>query len=435
MKKSITLNLTGMHCPSCDIMIKNTLENYDTSLSVEPNFKNNSVKIYYSGNTPSPQDINNAICEYGYCVKNIPTPRENYPNLLYFISLLIIFFGIYFITTEFTSINLTKDLQVTNFSTAFIIGIIASLSTCMATSGAILLTLVRKQISLNFWQRSKNVVLFLFGRVGSYAFFGFLSGYVGRGLIGANLSNYLQITISVLLLYFGLQIAGVLPKKLLTPMRTQNKVFNFFDKFYSKYGSIGTFFLGFATYFLACGFTWSVQSIALELGNPLQSMLLMTGFALGTIPMLALVGFGSNKISSKFNQVINLISGALVVFFALYQLASSFLTYYPLAHFPKDNINTYLPQIVNGKQILKMSVSSVGYSPTKLQVKNQIPVSWEVLGEDILGCQGTFQAPKAGIALTQLRQGLNKFEFTPREKGIIAFSCSMGMYRGEIEVI
>ena len=83
-----------------------------------------------------------------------------------------------------------------------------------------------------------------------------------------------------------------------------------------------------------------------------------------------------------------------------------------------------------------MAVGGPGeaYDPDILTVKAGIPVRWEIDGVNVAGCISYLQSSKLGIGI-QLKQGPNVVEFTPKKPGTYSFSCSMGMFRGTINVI
>lgn len=81
-----------------------------------------------------------------------------------------------------------------------------------------------------------------------------------------------------------------------------------------------------------------------------------------------------------------------------------------------------------------MNVNSYGYSPNSFTVKQGVPVRWVVKGENVFGCQGSLRGSAIGLQKT-LQTGENLIEFTPLEEGLIAFSCSMGMFRGNFIVM
>lgn len=80
--------------------------------------------------------------------------------------------------------------------------------------------------------------------------------------------------------------------------------------------------MGAATFFIPCGLTITAQTVALLSGSPLQGALIMGFFALGTAPMLLLIGFSSVKLFSKphVSLVFSRVAGFLVLFFALYNI-------------------------------------------------------------------------------------------------------------------
>lgn len=103
---------------------------------------------------------------------------------------------------------------------------------------------------------------------------------------------------------------------------------------------------------------------------------------------------------------------------------------------PKQNIseNTNVPsQVVVGEQVIEMDQNGSGYSPSSFTVKANIPVRW-VIHSKSQSCSASINAPKLGIS-EQLNSGDNIIEFTPKNSGTFAFSCFMGMYRGEIRVV
>ena len=81
-----------------------------------------------------------------------------------------------------------------------------------------------------------------------------------------------------------------------------------------------------------------------------------------------------------------------------------------------------------------MKQTATGYSPEKLVVHKGERVRWIIDSEDSYTCAVSFVAPEIGVRET-LKPGENVIEFTATETGEIPFSCSMGMYRGAIEVV
>jgi sulfite exporter TauE/SafE len=84
--------------------------------------------------------------------------------------------------------------------------------------------------------------------------------------------------------------------------------------------------MGALTFFLPCGFTITAQTIALLSASAVQGALIMGFFALGTAPMLLLIGLSSVKFLSKpqLAMTFSKVAGFLVIFFAVYNMYNQF---------------------------------------------------------------------------------------------------------------
>ncbi len=95
-----------------------------------------------------------------------------------------------------------------------------------------------------------------------------------------------------------------------------------------------------------------------------------------------------------------------------------------------------LVQVVDGKQIVKMTASAAGYSPNNFKIKANIPVVWQITSSGNAGCAGSIVSH--GLFSDRIDLIPNSQvtkEFTPVAPGTYRFSCTMGMYTGTFEVI
>ena len=96
----------------------------------------------------------------------------------------------------------------------------------------------------------------------------------------------------MVMLLLGLNLVGVFAKNKITlPSTIFQKVFSVFRKIEHK--TFTPLLVGFGTFFLPCGFTQSMQVAAIGSGSFMSGFLIMFAFALGTLPMLAFLSFGS----------------------------------------------------------------------------------------------------------------------------------------------
>lgn len=104
----------------------------------------------------------------------------------------------------------------------------------------------------------------------------------------------------------------------------------------------------------------------------------------------------------------------------------------------QNNISGLAP-MVDGKQLVKMTVFAVNYSPSSFKVKSGIPVKWEITSSGQPGCASGVVVSNIllnGSVYLNPNQGqVTVAEFTPQKSGTYKFSCPMNMARGTIEVV
>lgn len=204
------------------------------------------------------------------------------------------------------------------------------------------------------------------------------------------------------------------------------------------------FIMGAASFFLPCGFTVTAQGLALLAGSPVYSSLIMTAFALGTMPALLLIAFSSFKLSQnkRWSESFLKVAGILVIFFSIYNLNAQLnvlgIRSFASLDAPKSvDINEDdLPQIVEGKQVIKMTASSSGYGPSYFKVRANVPVRWEITDTGTSGCTNAVISRSLFPGEIKLTPGETSVrEFTPTTPGRYKFSCWMGMVSGTIDVV
>ena len=213
-----------------------------------------------------------------------------------------------------------------SYGTAFTIGIIASLSTCMAVVGGLVLSM-SATFAKEPGDRVRPQILFHLGRILSFFFLGGVIGAIGSAFtlnLGATFA--LDLIIGLVMLILGINLLDVFHfSKKLTPGM---------PKFLSKRAlSVSKFnhtltplLVGIATFFLPCGFTQSMQLYALTTGSFIHGGLTMLSFALCTLPVLALISFSSFSIQkSSKSGIFFKTAGLIVIMFAVFNLFNSLI--------------------------------------------------------------------------------------------------------------
>ncbi|PIP63838.1 hypothetical protein COW97_00365 [Candidatus Roizmanbacteria bacterium CG22_combo_CG10-13_8_21_14_all_34_12] len=432
--KKCTLYIKGMHCPSCEILITDKFKEMSNVTAVKSNFQKQEAEVYFSGHLDQ-ETINKNIKPFGYEIRDRQDKSFNEePMSKKIIEASLITVGLILIYLIVKEINIIPSINITgnlNWLTVLFLGLVASVSTCMATSGALFLSTIGKKTN-----NLRQAVYFSLGRIISYSIFGFLAGLVGSVIItNFKFGSGLTLLAAIFMILLSLDMLHILSFSSIVPFGVSSNVFRKLEHLLIKDPHKSAFFLGMITYFLPCGFTQATQVYALGLASSWQSALTMAIFALGTAPAIIFIGSLRGLLKSTFYQYFMKTVAVGVLILGVYY-ASNFLSIYGINIGFSQNINRIGTNVTieNGKQIINMDVISGGYSPNQFTIKKGIPVRWVISGKNIFGCQGYFVVPTLNISKA-LNEGENIIEFTPKETGFINFSCGMGMYRGRIEVI
>ena len=202
-------------------------------------------------------------------------------------------------------------------ATSFIIGIIASLSSCLAIVGGLVLSLSAKVAQDETSGAKKPLILFHAGRLFGFAVFGGILGLIGEA-IGINFmfSAILGLVASVVMILLGINLLGIFKKNTFT---LPSNLFAFFRKV--EHATFAPILIGLGTFFLPCGFTQAMQIASLSSGSFIKGFMIMFAFALGTLPVLSLLSFGSVSFAhSKHAPLFFKSAGVVVVGLGLFAL-------------------------------------------------------------------------------------------------------------------
>ena len=290
--KTYTFHVSGTHCVSCKILIEDTLSEQDFVRNARVNLKHESIEIE-TDNDQDPEVLAQILTEkikkngYELSVRKSIKEKQNDDIIWKAVPIGLVFLALFFLLQKSGILNLGIGGKMTPV-TSFIIGLIASVSSCLAVVGGLVLSISAKVSQDNAKIATKTFILFHIGRLTSFAILGGVLGLVGHAIgINFTFTTILGILASVVMLLLGLNLIGVFSKNKITlPVG----IFNFFRKIEHK--TLTPFIIGFATFFLPCGFTQSMQVSAIGSGSFLSGLLIMLAFALGTLPTLAFLSFG-----------------------------------------------------------------------------------------------------------------------------------------------
>lgn len=370
-----------MHCAACELLVEKKLSKYPGVKKVEASLATKKIKVsgkFEIKKEHLAEELSNILQKEGYTVTTQRDSKQKIDWSEFKKAILIAGVVIAaFIVLQKMGILNTFSPDSINLPTVFMIGIVASLSSCMAVVGGLVLSIsanYAKEVSSV--KRTVPMVMFHISRIVSFMVLGGLLGLLGTAfaieivvavlsalLIGVLVFGLIQSENSSLK-FGGSIFSGIISFGLLTIVLNETfaqfllslltglvmvvlalnllDIFDFTKKLQFKIpkrfskGVLNTeniqsrftpILLGAATFFLPCGFTQSMQFQALGTQSFTQGSLMMLVYALGTLPVLAGISFLSNNLvhTNKNSGVFFKTAGLIVLFFSLINLMGAFV--------------------------------------------------------------------------------------------------------------
>ncbi|MDI6778265.1 MAG: sulfite exporter TauE/SafE family protein [Patescibacteria group bacterium] len=340
-----------------------------------------------------------------------------------------------------------QDKQLT-LGISFLVGVAASFSSCLAVVGGMVIAFSEKYhsnardgfFSGAVWPNVK----FHVGRILTFFALGGMLGLAGGKInLNGNFISVYTIIIAVVMGWLGLNILGFAPSLSSLGIRTPKFLVRCWARLENSDHQAVPYLLGGLTFFLPCGFTQSMQIFALASGSFLAGALIMSAFALGTMPVLLALGASVSWASVKKLSFFNKAAGIIIIAFSIYTFSSGLAlwdkksnasgNFYGSKQQETKKDNTAGEKQPAAAQKVDMKITSRGFEPSVLRVKNNIPVQFVINGDQTTGCTNKIVIPDLDIA-KDIKKGENIIEFTPKKIGPVAYSCWMGMVRGKIIV-
>ena len=447
MKK--IFHLSGLHCASCELLIEDSIKENINNAQVNASYRRGTLKI--EAPTINDNHVKKIVEQCGYQVlsdtekPDVKKLRQKdwWQILAVFAGIaLMIYFISFFKLTEFIP-NLNQEIS---FTLAFFVGIVASLSTCLAIVGGLVISLsaglkTDSNGKTSLRDRSRPQIYFQIGRIVGFFILGGLLGAVGKGLqYSPSVSGLLMILAAVIMLYVGLNILGLVPSitklGVYLPKKWSRRILNINVGHNPALISL----LGALTFFLPCGFTQSMQLTAVASGNFWSGALIMAFFALGTSPVLFSVGLGANYVRDNRFGLAKKIIAAIIIIFGFYSLNSGLIlsganfSVEPLKAFPGTKTTAAQDELVGGYQTVQLDINN-DFVQKEFRIKKDVPVKFVVNAIRVNGCSDEVIIRRLNLTTGKLKNGDRAvLEFTPTKTGVIPFSCWMGMINGRFIV-
>ncbi len=451
---STTVPVAGMTCRTCEVRIQRFVGRLPNVQGVKASAVHGRVEIESSAPVPAPA-IAKAIRAAGYEIGRTPWLASD-PNVwMTAVAGVALVFALAVIAQATGLADLASgagEVSQGGLVVALLLGLAAGVSTCMALVGGLVLAL-----SASFQARRaaagatdnrlvaqmRPALVFIAGRIAGYAVLGAALGAVGASVtLPPQVTAVMMIAVAVVMTILGTRLTGLSPRiatwSPTLPMGLGRQL-GLGDGAGGAYSDTRAAGLGAASFFLPCGFTQALQIFALSTGSPLFAGAIMATFAIGTAPgLLALAGLPVVVPSTMRPTLLRLV-GVVVLGFAFVNAGAgiqlSGLTFPSLgvepvvaAPLPAGGISP------DGTQALTTFQDSGGYRPANVSIYAGVPTRWTIESSTTATCAASLVVPSLGIRV-RLNQGSNTFDLPALPPGVLAYSCSMGMYGGRITIV
>ena len=339
-----------------------------------------------------------------------------------------------------------------NLITVFFTGLITGGLTCMAVQGGLLAATLaqREEEKLkNNLKKGGNalpILSFLLAKLVAYTILGFLLGQLGSFFtLSITTKVIMQVAVVIFMLGTAFSILGIhpifryfiiQPPKFLTRLvRKQSKSQDMF----------APAILGAFTIFIPCGTTQAMMALAIASANPLTGAAILFAFVLGTSPLFFILGFFATKLGDVLEKEFMKIAAFALIILSIFNLNNAIAltgSRFTLENFGKNIYCTlwFCEASVNSNNDpvseTTITITKLSYQPDVITVKRGTDVTLHLVNKDGASCIQAFTIPSLGIQKLIPPGSSDTIKFkAPQNAGQIPFMCSMGMFRGVINVV
>jgi sulfite exporter TauE/SafE/copper chaperone CopZ len=445
-QKKEVFHINGMTCTSCEVIIERKLKKIDGILSAEVTHSTGDCTVTTeSGSRIQRKDVEKALSDTEYELVGSEKDVEHSFSWKHLLKIGAVVLVIYIVVSQLGILSFDTAIDDTlSYGAIFGIGLIASVSSCIAVVGGLVLTFTatvkRTNPMASKWQLLRAHLFFNGGRLIGYFLLGGLVAVIGSVLAPSpRIMGIIALLAALVMILLALDLLGLSGSKKWIP-RMPKKWSHWIHDMADREEWWIPAALGALTFFLPCGFTQSMQLYALTTGTFMQGALTLFVFALGTLPALLGIGALASITSSrgKAYRWFMLIAGCLVLLLGLYNVKNSLnlLGVNTNSWFESsENVSTGTATVTDSVQVVEMAVDGIDYIPSKMTIQKDVPVEWVIDGSGAVGCTSVIAIPSLGISKSLSSSAPTTVAFTPTKSGRLSFTCGMGMSYGEFDVV
>ncbi len=336
------------------------------------------------------------------------------------------------------------------FLTGFFVGGL----TCMAVQGGLLATTIAQREEERLKENAKKgsalpILAFVIAKLAAYTLLGFLLGWFGSAFqLSLNAKTIIQFAIVIFMIGTALNILEVHPifrYFVIQPPRFLTRLVRKQSKSKDVFAPA---LLGAFTVFIPCGTTQAMMALAIASGNPMLGGAILFAFVLGTSPIFFILGYFATKLGDTLHQKFMQFAAYGIIILAMFNFnnaialtGSSWTPYDALRSLWCTTVSS-CNSISDAQEQLavqdaNIEIGSAGYTPANITIKAGSQVTLHLQNKGGQGCTQAFTIPSLGVQKIVPLGNSDTVTFTAPDKvgTQLAFMCSMGMFRGVINVI
>lgn len=434
----LQVHIGGMHCVNCPALVESRIRSLPQVERVKVHYPAGRATITLKDSL-SPQELQSVVARDGYTVSTkAPSPFSNSRDVAeiagVFVLLAAAALALQHLQLLPRGFGISDEMS---YGVIFVIGLVASLSSCLAVTGGLMVALAAEynqaNATLSDRQRLVPLVYFNAGRLVSYPLLGGVIGAIGAALtLSAPVSGALTLLAAVVMIVLGLHMLRIIPSLSSILPGLPRAFSERLQRAASGKTKRAAFALGAMTFFLPCGFTQALQLYVLAKASFIAGALTMLAFALGTLPALVSLAAISSFARGTFQKHFTRFAGAAVILLGLLNIQSGLVLTSQGTATSLAATQTPLPsagQITPPSQPQRIAMKVVGldYQPNQFTVRLGQPVEWAIDGSEAEGCGRVLVAPRLGIQKMLSDNSTTLISFTPTRTGEFPFNCGMGM--------
>jgi len=349
---------------------------------------------------------------------------------------------------------------------AFVTGLTTGGLSCLAVQGGLLASSLAHQIEQDYVEQAAQrkthkkskvqtpvrsnsalpIFLFLVAKIVAYTLLGALLGLLGSFLtLSPAIRALLMIAIGVFMVGNALRMFNVHPSFRYFSVEPPKFITRYIRRTAKGTDTFTPLFLGALTVFIPCGVTQAMMAAALGTGSIATGAALMFAFTLGTSPVFFVVAYLTTELGSRLEKFFMRFVAVVVLILGLFTMNSGLnilgspLSVQNLSRglLPSNGggaAETGSTSPVAANRGLVLQVGNEGYFPQTLKATAGKAFTLNLVTNQTYSCARDFVIPALDYYELLPDTGTVQVNIPAQEKGsTLFFTCSMGMYTGQIQ--